>query len=270
MKELHKHTLKEAIQRLPKYLAPSHIWQSILERLGENNSPELQSALSRLPQYQAPEKVWAGIAKELSQQQPARQEAFRSTKVRSMYPMHMAAAVVGLLMLFGGAFWLQQNTVAPAIEISAKKDSPTIKVSPAVISDEEKYRQFDFWIGKWEVFQYGTEKLAGHSLIESILDGKVIRETYSTANSNYAGTSLNKYNPTSGKWEQYWVDNSGLTLHILGQYEDNKMTLQDAALSNRITWHNLADGTVRQVWEQSTDSGKNWTKAFDGHYKKAE
>jgi hypothetical protein len=33
----------------------------------------------------------------------------------------------------------------------------------------------------------------------------------------------------------------------------------------RITWSREADGTVRQVWEQSADA-KSWTTVFDGRY----
>ena len=34
----------------------------------------------------------------------------------------------------------------------------------------------------------------------------------------------------------------------------------------RITWSKNADGTVRQLWESSTDGGTTWTVAFDGTY----
>jgi hypothetical protein len=35
---------------------------------------------------------------------------------------------------------------------------------------------------------------------------------------------------------------------------------------NRITWTPNPDGTVRQRWDQSTDSGATWTTVFDGLY----
>ena len=37
---------------------------------------------------------------------------------------------------------------------------------------------------------------------------------------------------------------------------------------NRITWTPSPDGSVRQHWETSTDSGETWTTAFDGIYRK--
>ena len=137
---------------------------------------------------------------------------------------------------------------------------------------EQKDGQFDFWIGEWDVFKYGTDTLAGYSQIESILNGVVIKESYQSVIGGYEGTSLNKYNSINQKWEQYWVDNSGITLHLVGEYGDNKMTLankeerSNSTLYNRITWTDLDGEAVRQKWEQSRD-GQNWQVAFDGHYK---
>ncbi|TFH26541.1 MAG: hypothetical protein E4H10_06725 [Bacteroidia bacterium] len=81
-------------------------------------------------------------------------------------------------------------------------------------SEELTYKnhQFDFWLGTWEVYKYGTDTLVGHSRIESINDGLGLLENYSVALGKYQGKSLNKYNPARERWEQYWIDNSGLTL----------------------------------------------------------
>jgi hypothetical protein len=38
-------------------------------------------------------------------------------------------------------------------------------------------------------------------------------------------------------------------------------------MQNRITWTPHPDGSVRQLWEQSTDEGKTWQVAFDGLYR---
>jgi hypothetical protein len=135
---------------------------------------------------------------------------------------------------------------------------------------EENYRAFDFWIGEWDVYKNGTETVVGHNKIESILGGKAIRETYYSSKSKYEGTSLNKFNPNSQKWEQFWVDNAGLTLHIKGGLVDGKMVLsseektKEGFIENRITWTPNEDGTVRQMWETRTDKQKEWQLSFDG------
>ncbi len=137
-----------------------------------------------------------------------------------------------------------------------------------------KFHEFDFWIGEWEVYKTGTKDLLGYSKVESIIDGFAIQESYQSAKSGYVGTSINKYNPATMKWEQYWVDNTSLTLYLKGRKVENQMVLEnlleteDGTLGNRITWTDNKDGTVQQVWEQSSDEGQSWSKIFDGLYKK--
>lgn len=142
-------------------------------------------------------------------------------------------------------------------------------------SNKAKYKEFNFWIGEWDVYKNGTDTIVGSSQIESILGGIAIQETYHSTRGAYKGTSLNKYNPALDKWEQFWVDNGGLTLHIQGGLEAGKMVLKgempDAKgtnIWNKITWIALPDGRVRQVWKQSKDDGKTWTQVFDGDYRK--
>jgi len=115
--------------------------------------------------------------------------------------------------------------------------------------------------------------LVGSSSIKSILGGIAIRESYQSTSSTYKGTSLNKYNASKKRWEQYWVDNSGTTLHILGGIVDGKMILQNeeeganGKIYNRLAWQKLDDDSVRQTWEQSYDEGESWVIVFDGHYR---
>ncbi len=136
---------------------------------------------------------------------------------------------------------------------------------PAEIHD------FDFWIGDWEVTAKG--KVAGYNRIEPILGGRVLQENYTTPGA-YAGHSFNLYNAPAKRWEQYWVDVTGLSLHLTGGLnETGAMVLQGdrvqpdgSTVTDRITWTPNADGTVRQHWEVSEDGGATWSTAFDGLY----
>src|SRR5688572_12504246 len=53
------------------------------------------------------------------------------------------------------------------------------------------YRQFDFWVGKWEVFR-PDGKVAGTNRIEKEYGGCVLHERYATPG-RYTGESLNSY-----------------------------------------------------------------------------
>jgi hypothetical protein len=143
------------------------------------------------------------------------------------------------------------------------------------ICNDPKAHEFDFWIGKWKVYKNGTDTIVGYNVISRVADGCALLESYKSARSNYTGNSLNKYNPVTGKWQQFWVDNSGLTLFIQGDYRDNQLVMENedknadgTTTNNRITWFKNQDGTVRQYWQQSPDRGKTWNVAFDGIYKK--
>lgn len=152
--------------------------------------------------------------------------------------------------------------VAHSQQTQEKKDAP----KPC---SSEETRQFDFWIGEWDVHAAG--KLAGKSSIQSILNGCTIYEQYDSV-SGYSGKSFNVYDTRSGKWRQFWIDKTGLLLQLEGSYADGKMVLagsslmQEEEVLNRITWAQNDDSSVRQHWEISKDGGKSWETAFDGRY----
>ena len=138
----------------------------------------------------------------------------------------------------------------------------------------EKYHQFDFWLGEWDVYKYGAETVAGKSHIESIIDSVGLLENYSVIKGKYTGKSLNKYNPAKDRWEQYWIDNTGLTLFLCGKLVDGKMILDDVGYGdkknglNQIVWEKMKNGSVQQTWSTSKDGRKTWQVLFDGEYKK--
>jgi len=139
-----------------------------------------------------------------------------------------------------------------------------------------EYRQFDFWLGEWNVFN-PDGKPAGQSRIEQISGGCAILENWSSGGGAFTGKSLNIYDRNDKQWHQSWVDSSGGRLELTGSFADRKMVLEGVALNQpkpgdktiqRITWTANPDTSVRQLWESSVDGGKTWTVAFDGKYVK--
>ncbi len=142
----------------------------------------------------------------------------------------------------------------------------------AAACDAGAHRQFDFWLGEWEV-RTPDGKLAGTNRIEREYDGCVLHERYDTGR-GYRGESLNVYDAPRKVWHQTWVDSSGTLLLLEGGLRDGRMVLEgrtfdaDAQVTrHRITWTPHPDGSVRQFWE-STDAKGQWTTAFDGLYKR--
>jgi hypothetical protein len=135
-----------------------------------------------------------------------------------------------------------------------------------------EHRQFDFWIGEWEV-RGPAGRLAGTNRISRAYGGCVLIEQYDTAR-GYSGSSFNIYDAGRRKWHQTWVDTSGMLLKLDGSLIDGRMVLEGettgingALTKHRITWTPNPDGSVRQFWESTNASG-DWTVTFDGRYTK--
>lgn len=135
-----------------------------------------------------------------------------------------------------------------------------------------EHRQFDFWVGTWEV-TVGSN-VAGRNVITNEEQGCLIHEHWTGARGG-TGQSFNFYDAAGKLWHQVWVDNSGTYLHLTGSYANAEMRLTGTAPGpdgkpspQRLTFFKNADGTVRQLWEISADGGTTWTVAFDGLYRK--
>lgn len=144
---------------------------------------------------------------------------------------------------------------------------------PAKLCTSAEYRQFDFWLGDWSVTSDGQP--AGTNTIQSIHNGCALQENWQGAGpGGISGTSFNIYDRATGRWHQTWVDSSGTLLLLEGEYADGAMVLNgrrpardgDGTTLHRIRWTPNPDGTVRQLWEASTDDGANWAVLFDGLY----
>jgi hypothetical protein len=142
--------------------------------------------------------------------------------------------------------------------------------APAGPCDGAAHREFDFWLGDWQVHT-PDGKLAGVNRIERQYGGCVLHEHYITGRA-FSGESLNIYDAARKVWHQTWVDSAGTLLLLEGRFAAGKMVLEGQTTGeggqvtkHRITWTPNADGTVRQFW-QSTDAKGEWVTAFDGLY----
>lgn len=136
-----------------------------------------------------------------------------------------------------------------------------------------EHRQFDFWIGDWEVHS-AQGRLLGFNRITPILGGCALQEEWNSADGKVRGVSLNAYDPADSRWHQAWVDTAPSRLALVGGLAGRDMVMEQrpptggpgAGAVQRITWRPLPDGRVRQLWESSSDEGRTWTTAFDGYY----
>lgn len=132
-------------------------------------------------------------------------------------------------------------------------------------------RQFDFWLGEWDVFNPQGTKV-GASAIQRVANGCGVLENWSGALGG-AGKSINFYDPRAGKWFQYWIGADGQPQRYAGVYRDGALryegepsTQNGKTVITRLTFFNLDANTVRQFSEQSDDGGKTWAVNYDFKY----
>ncbi len=135
---------------------------------------------------------------------------------------------------------------------------------------EPRYRDFDFWIGSWDVYA-GTTK-AGTNTIARQSKGCVLYESWTDA-AGTDGHSINYVDPATDQWVQVWMGADGSLISARGGLEDGAMRLvgervlkTGEARPFRMTFTPMNDGSVRQFLEESTDGGKTFAPWFDGRY----
>ena len=127
-----------------------------------------------------------------------------------------------------------------------------------------EYRQFDFWLGEWDV-QTAAGGPAATSSIQLILDQCVIFENFTA--SNYTCKSFSSWVAPAKEWKQHYVDSSGNNSEWSGKLEDGKMVfITHSGGLQRMTYSKEGPDRVRQLIESSTDDGKTWSVGFDGMY----
>jgi hypothetical protein len=161
-----------------------------------------------------------------------------------------------------------------AIALAAMQTAqPAAPPPPTCVTPE--HRQFDFWVGYWDVYRTGTDRLVAHSLIERRYAGCAIRENWMPLQGQEGG-SFSAWRPDTGQWRQTWVDSSGGWVEFTGGMASDAMELtgnwrgvvtpgQDGLVRMRYTRE--ADGAVRQLGEVSTDGGATWAPNFDFTYR---
>lgn len=136
----------------------------------------------------------------------------------------------------------------------------------------EKFREFDFWLGEWDVHTAdGT--YAGKNRIEEAQAGCVLVENWVSA-TGVPGMSMNYLDISTDEWVQVWSGAGGTQITIRGGLTDEGMLLEGqihyvanaTSAPFRGLWTPLPDGRVRQFFEQSNDGGETWSPWFEAFY----
>jgi hypothetical protein len=139
-------------------------------------------------------------------------------------------------------------------------------ISAPCIQPGSPWRQLDFWLGAWDVYDR-SGNLAGQSRIERILGDCVVLESWK---GSAEGKSFNTWNAGRKRWEQSWVDAGGQPVFFTGQLEQGVMVYHSdqpqpdgSRYERRLTFTPLSGPRVRQFSQGSADGGKTWTTEYD-------
>ena len=238
-------------------------------------------------------KAWyrLGVARQSQKKYKEAVEAYLKAEAIGHNPvvMYNLGSAYAQLGDKGNAFaWLDKAVAAGFRQVELAKSDPDL----APLREDARYqallprlealahpcktlpeaRQFDFWVGKWEV-RSPDGQLAGTNEIQLILGECVLLENWKGARGGN-GKSINTFNKYKGKWQQTWVDDQGdITEFVNGEYKDQVMRFQaetrgadGKSLLRRLSFFNLGKDKVRQFSEQSTDGGKTWSTEYDLTY----
>jgi tetratricopeptide (TPR) repeat protein len=138
------------------------------------------------------------------------------------------------------------------------------------------FREFDFWVGDWDVRPTGQPAVGPPARNTVTLDDAdcVVAEHWS-APAGSVGQSFNIYDRSYGEWRQTWVDNLGGQHDYRGHLVGRNMVFEGTTpapngklgrVPTRLTFFNLGRDSVRQFSEVSSDTGRTWQVNYDLMY----
>jgi hypothetical protein len=185
-----------------------------------------------------------------------------------------------VLALMGVAAAAIAAPKAPARGKTSPSPSPAVTPSPAATPvpmsaacNSPQHRQFDFWLGEWDLVGSDGKKSAEDRVVQ-VLGGCALQENWTGVKSGQ-GLSFSAYDPATRRWHQTLIDDSGAVLKLEGEFADGKMILvgqrpsqkeKGVTITHRIAWSTVPDHRVKQYWEASTNGGRTWRPVFEGYY----
>lgn len=186
-------------------------------------------------------------------------------------PRNRALLLLAPLVLSPAAMAQQPNSPAsstpPAPPAGTTPPAQPAPPQPPACTTPE-HRQFDFWIGRWDVYRADNNALVAHSLIERMYDGCAIRENW-MPHGRAGGGSLSNYNRAHRRWHQTWVDSANSYAVFVGGMEGEAMVITGTwygingpgtSSLARMTYTREPEGAVLQRVDTSADGGRTWTQ----------
>ena len=139
----------------------------------------------------------------------------------------------------------------------------------------DPYRQFDFYIGNWEVRNTGGRRV-GTSEITSDAKGYLISGKWQGTDKT-SGTSVSFYDPGDEVWKQTWVDGNGKVTRLDGTFKDGEMVFEGTALDRddnkewvKVTIEPVVSGQIKKTVYKKDCEDEQWQKDQVVFYKQVD
>lgn len=150
---------------------------------------------------------------------------------------------------------------------ASEKRSPGQRVLP------NASRQFDFWLGTWDVLSE-PNVTATDSVSTYGLGGGIAVLQSLTATNGYQSSSVAMYHVQRRFWNLLWLDSNGVVMDLSGGIKLGTMVLEGTITDPntgldaraRMSFNRISDRQFDQVVEVSQDNGETWTVRSTNHY----
>ncbi|MGA9573501.1 MAG: hypothetical protein WBS20_06085, partial [Lysobacterales bacterium] len=138
---------------------------------------------------------------------------------------------------------------------------------PSVCESNERFNDFDFWLGEWNVYSNDDKReFQGTNSISKQHRGCLIMENWTNAQGG-TGSSMNYYDAVEDQWRQLWVA-GGYSIDYTGGLDKSGSMVLSGKINYYKTgksqafrgrWTPNADGSVRQFFEQQDTESHDWS-----------
>lgn len=169
------------------------------------------------------------------------------------------------------------TSAAAANSDAAASPAPAVSVTDqaACTSLQSPYRDFDFWLGNWDVYDASNNDKVGVNSISKLAGGCLLLEQWQGVLGT-TGTSMNFYDPLQAAWRQVW-QSEGVFIDYQGALDDRGTMRLQGTISYHKTgktapfrgsWQRQKDGSVLQILEQMHAETGQWSSWFSGSYRR--
>jgi hypothetical protein len=131
----------------------------------------------------------------------------------------------------------------------------------AQASIPEEAKQFDFWLGTWNV---GSGGFGGVDKVKRLGKGVAIYEKYTAPGGG--GWSINVYDTRTQTWTQTWYAPGGSYFQVTGKKQGNDIVLvgewgpPDDRRLLRLSYIEITKDSFTQLYEESRNGGQAWVE----------